>query len=135
VAGCPELAADPRFAKNADRVRHRETLVPLLAERLRLRPRAEWLASLEAAKVPCGPINDLDDVFADPQVQARQMTTSVAHPFNDHLMLVNSPMKLSATPVTLRRAPPLLGQHTDEVLREIGIDDDRLRTLRERHVI
>jgi crotonobetainyl-CoA:carnitine CoA-transferase CaiB-like acyl-CoA transferase len=135
VAGCPELAADARFATNADRVRHRETLVPLLAERLRLRPRAEWLAALEAAKVPCGPINDLDDVFADPQVQARQMTTAVAHPLNDHLTLVSSPMKLSATPVTLRRPPPLLGQHTDEVLREIGVDDARLRALRKQRVI
>jgi crotonobetainyl-CoA:carnitine CoA-transferase CaiB-like acyl-CoA transferase len=116
-------------------VRHREILVPLLAERLRRRPRAEWLAALEAAKVPCGPINDLDDVFADPQVQARQMTTLVAHPLNDHLTLVSSPMKFSATPVTLRRPPPLLGQHTDEVLREIGVDDARLRALREQRVI
>jgi crotonobetainyl-CoA:carnitine CoA-transferase CaiB-like acyl-CoA transferase len=135
VAGCPELAADARFATNATRVRHRGTLVPLLAERLRLRTRADWLAALEAAKVPCGPINELDDVFADPQVQARQMTATVAHPHNDQLALVSSPMKLSATPVTLRRAPPLLGQHTDEVLREIGIDEARLRGLRERQVI
>jgi crotonobetainyl-CoA:carnitine CoA-transferase CaiB-like acyl-CoA transferase len=135
VAGCPELAADNRFAKNADRVHHRGVLVPLLAERLRQRTRADWLAALENAKVPCGPINDLDDVFADPQVLARQMTTTVAHPHKDKLALVSSPMKLSATPVTLRRAPPLLGQHTDEVLREIGVDEARLRRLREQRVI
>ena len=71
VAGCAELAADPRFARNAGRVRHRATLVPLLAARLKLRPRAAWLAALEAAKVPCGPINDLAEVFADPQVRER----------------------------------------------------------------
>ncbi len=132
VAGCPELAADPRYAQNANRVRHREALIPLLAERLLQRPRADWLAALDAAKVPCGPINDLADVFADPQVQARGMTTTVAHPHADALHLVASPMKLSATPVTLRRAPPLLGQHTDEVLAELGMADTeraRLRTL------
>lgn len=121
VAGCPELAADPRFAKNADRVRHRATLVPLLADRLKTRPRADWLAALEAAKVPCGPINDLGDVFADPQVQQRGMTSRIAHPLAGAVELVSSPMKLSATPPTLRRPPPLLGEHTDEVLQELGI--------------
>jgi crotonobetainyl-CoA:carnitine CoA-transferase CaiB-like acyl-CoA transferase len=135
VAGCPELAADPRYAQNANRVRHREVLIPLLAERLMQRPRAAWLAALDAAKVPCGPINDLADVFADPQVQARSMTTQVAHPHNDALRLVASPMKLSATPVTLRRAPPLLGQHTDEVLAEWGVDEGERARLRALGVI
>ncbi len=122
LAGCPELAADPRFAKNADRVRHRDTLVPLLAQRLKTRPRADWLAGLEAAKVPCGPINDLAEVFADPQVRERGMTGTVAHPHHDALELVSSPLKLSATPAQLRRPPPLLGEHTDEVLAEFGLD-------------
>jgi crotonobetainyl-CoA:carnitine CoA-transferase CaiB-like acyl-CoA transferase len=133
VAGCAELAADPRFAKNADRVRHRAVLVPLLAQRLAQRSRADWLAALEAAKVPCGPINDLADVFADPQVQARGMTSTLAHPHTDTLQLVSSPMKLSATPVQVRRPPPLLGEHTDEVLAEAGVDAaqrDRLRALK-----
>ena len=121
VAGCPELAADARFARNADRVRHRELLVPLLATPMRRRTRADWLAALDDAKVPCGPINDLDDVFADPQVQARQMTLTMAHPDTDALQLVASPIKMSATPPVARRAPPLLGQHTDEVLAELGI--------------
>ncbi len=132
VAGCPELAADARYARNADRVRHRDTLVPLLAARMTQRPRADWLAALDAAKVPCGPINDLAEVFDDPQVRARGMTLNVPHPHSDALQLVASPMKLSATPVSLRRAPPLLGQHTDEVLDEIGVEADergRLRTL------
>jgi crotonobetainyl-CoA:carnitine CoA-transferase CaiB-like acyl-CoA transferase len=128
VAGCPELARDERFARNASRVRHRDVLVPLLAERLRTRPRAAWLAALDAAKVPCGPINDLADVFADPQVLERGMRTHMAHPHTDRLELVASPLKLSATPVQLRRAPPLLGQHTDEVLAELGLDaGDRAR--------
>jgi crotonobetainyl-CoA:carnitine CoA-transferase CaiB-like acyl-CoA transferase len=135
VAGCPELAADPRYAQNANRVRHRDVLIPLLAECLLQRPRADWLAALDAAKVPCGPINDLADVFADPQVQARAMTATVAHPHHDALRLVASPMKLSATPVTLRRAPPLLGQHTDEVLGELGIEDGERARLRRLGVI
>jgi crotonobetainyl-CoA:carnitine CoA-transferase CaiB-like acyl-CoA transferase len=135
VAGCPELAADPRYAKNADRVRHRATLVPLLAERMRQRTRADWLAALEAAKVPCGPINDLAEVFADPQVRARGMTVTMPHPYTEALELVASPMKLSATPVQLRRPPPLLGQHTDEVLAEFGVDEAERQRLRALGVI
>ena len=135
VAGCAELAADARFAVNANRVRHRETLVPLLAQRLLLRTRADWLAALEAAKVPCGPINDLVDVFADPQVQARSMTVRLEHPLTDTLELVASPMKLSATPVQVYRPPPLLGQHTDEVLASLGLDAAALARLRDQGII
>jgi len=135
VAGCAELARDERFASNAQRVRHRDTLVPVLAERLRKRSRADWLAALEAAKVPCGPINDLDDVFADPQVRARGMKVTVPHPHHDALDLVASPMKLSATPARVRMPPPLLGQHTDEVLAEIGVDAAARQRLREAGVI
>ena len=135
VAGCPELAADARFAVNANRVRHRATLVPLLAARLLARPRAEWLRALEAAKVPCGPINDLADVFADPQVQQRGMTVTLQHPHSDALELVASPLKLSATPVQVRRPPPLLGQHTDEVLAELGLDAATRAGLRQRGII
>jgi crotonobetainyl-CoA:carnitine CoA-transferase CaiB-like acyl-CoA transferase len=130
VAGCTELAADARFARNAGRVRHRAVLVPLLAERLRQRARADWLAALDAAKVPCGPINDLADVFADPQVLHRGMRVAVAHPLSDQLELVASPLKLSATPVTLRHPPPLLGQHTDEVLAEAGLGVEEVAQLR-----
>lgn len=135
VAGHPEWAADPRFARNADRVRHRELLVPLIADRIRTRSRADWLAALEAVHVPCGPINDLAETFADPQVQARAMVGTVPHPHADALPLVASPMKLSATPPTLRRPPPLLGQHTDEVLAEIGIDADTCARLRAARII
>ena len=130
VAGRPELATDPRFARNADRVRHRAVLVPMLAELMRQRPKAQWLGALEAAKVPCGPINDLAEVFADPQVQARGMTVELPHPLAERVKLVASPMKLSATPVQYRRPPPLLGEHTDEVLLEAGLCADEVAALR-----
>jgi crotonobetainyl-CoA:carnitine CoA-transferase CaiB-like acyl-CoA transferase len=118
VAGRAGLADDPRFATNADRVRHRVVLVPLLAAVMRERPRADWLAALDAAGVPCGPINTLDQVFADPQVVARGMVESVPHPLADTLRLVASPLKLSATPTLTHLAPPLLGQHTSQVLAD-----------------
>jgi len=130
VAGRPELATDPRFVRNADRVRHRGVLVPLLAEVMKQRPRTQWLGELEAAKVPCGPINDLGEVFADPQVRARGMTVELPHPLADKVRLVASPMKLSATPVQYRRPPPLLGEHTDEVLIEAGLSADEVNSLR-----
>jgi len=135
VAGCAELAADSRFARNAGRVRHRDTLVPLLAARLKLRPRAAWLADLEAAKVPCGPINDLAEVFADPHVRERAMTVEMPHPLAGSVRLVASPIKLSATPVRYRRAPPLLGADTDAVLAELGLDAAAIAGLRERGAI
>ena len=135
VAGCPELAADPRYARNAGRVRHRGDLVPLLAARLKLRPRAAWLADLEAAKVPCGPINDLAEVFADPQVRERAMTVEMPHPLAGTVRMVASPIKLAATPVRYRRAPPLLGADTDEVLGELGLDAATIAGLRERGAI
>ena len=135
VAGLPELAADARFARNADRVRNRDTLVPLLSAPLRQRRRADWLTALEAAKVPCGPINDLEEVFADPQVQARQMTVTMPHPHHDALRLVASPIKMSATPAAVHRPPPLLGQHTDEVLAELGVDAPERQGLRAAGVI
>ena len=135
VAGCPEWPRDARFATNANRVRNRHILVPLLTQTLLQRTRADWLSALEAAKVPCGPINDMADVFADPQVLARQMTVKLPHPLSDALELVSSPMKLSQTPVQMRRPPPLLGQHTDEVLAELGLDLAARRSLREQGVL
>jgi crotonobetainyl-CoA:carnitine CoA-transferase CaiB-like acyl-CoA transferase len=136
VAGHPELASDARFARNRDRVRNRDVLVPLLADIMRTRPKAQWLAALEQAKVPCGAINNLQEVFADPQVNERGMVTHWQHPLQPDLKLVSSPLKLGATPVRTAMPPPLLGQHTDEILREmLGCTDDRLSQLRAQKVI
>jgi crotonobetainyl-CoA:carnitine CoA-transferase CaiB-like acyl-CoA transferase len=135
VAGAAELASDPRFMRNEGRVRHRDMLVPLLATLMTRRTKRDWLNALEAAKVPCGAINNLAEVFADPQVNARGMTVAVDHPLAGSLRLVASPMKLSATPVQYRRAPPLLGEHTDEVLRDLGWSDAQRAALRAHGVI
>ncbi len=135
VAQRLDLAEDPRFQRNADRVRHRDTLIPIWTDVMRTRTKGDWLSALEAAGVPCGAINDMGEVFADPQVLARGMTVPVEHPLNPQLKLVASPMKLSATPVTVRRAPPLLGQHTEEVLRAAGCTADEIQALRAQAVI
>ncbi|WP_029526531.1 CaiB/BaiF CoA transferase family protein [Polaromonas glacialis] len=123
VANIPELGVNPLFARNRDRVQNRAQLVPILESVMKLRTKADWLAALEAAKVPCGAINNLAEVFADPQIAARDMVTHWQHPFKNDLRLVSSPIKLSATPVREPGRgglpPPLLGQHTDEVLREV----------------
>ncbi len=136
VAGRPELARDPRFARNQDRVRNRGVLVPLLEDILRTRTKAQWLPALEAAKVPCGAINNLAEVFADPQVQQRGMVTEWNHPLTPGVRLVSSPMKLGATPVRQDLPPPLLGQHTDEVLGELlAYDAGRIARLRAQGVL
>jgi len=135
IAGRPDWAADPRFASNAERVRHRAVLVPLLEAAFRQRPRADWLAALEAAKVPCGSINSVGEALADPQAQARDAVLTLPHPLSPGLRLVASPMKLSATPVAYRRAPPLLGQHSDELLREAGCSVEEITNWRAAGVI
>jgi crotonobetainyl-CoA:carnitine CoA-transferase CaiB-like acyl-CoA transferase len=119
VAGRGDLASDPRYAKNQERVRHRATLVPLLEAIFKTRSKMEWLLALEAAKVPCGAINNLAEVFADPQVQARGMVHTWQHPLAGAVKLVASPIKMSLTPPRTDLPPPLLGQHTDEVLRSL----------------
>lgn len=135
ILGEPAWAADPRYSTNAQRVRHRDDLVPLLAVRIAAKPRQHWLSAMEAAKVPGGAINDLSEVFDDPQVQARDMVVPMAHPLSDALRLVGSPIKLSATPVAYRLPPPLLGQHTDEVLSELGHDPATIAAWRAAGVI
>lgn len=131
AAGQPELACDARFATNQERVRHRETLIPLLAPLTRQRATADWIATLEALGVPCGPINTLAEVFADPQVCARGLRVDLPHPQAGHIPQVASPLRLSATPPAYRRPPPQLGQHTGEVLAEwLSYDDGALAALR-----
>lgn len=136
VAGRPDLSSDPRFATNANRVRHRSILVPLLEAIFQTRCKADWLGALEAEKVPCGAINNLAEVFADPHVRSRNMVTRWEHPACGAMELTASPIKLSATPVRNDLPPPLLGQHTHDVLRELlQLDKEALQTLREQHVI
>ncbi|HEY6612851.1 MAG TPA: CaiB/BaiF CoA-transferase family protein [Pseudomonas sp.] len=136
VAGHAEWANDPRFASNQARVAHRAELIPLIRQATVFRTTAEWIAALEPAGVPCGPINDLAQVFADPQVIARGLRLELPHPLAGLVPQVASPIRLSATPVQYRNGPPLLGEHTDAVLGELlGLDAAALAGLRERQVI
>jgi crotonobetainyl-CoA:carnitine CoA-transferase CaiB-like acyl-CoA transferase len=136
VLGRPELAADPRFATNAARVAARAELVPILAGLLAARPTAAWVSALEAADVPCGPINDLAQVFADPQVRHRGLRVELPRPGAPPLPVVASPIRLSRTPVSYAAPPPELGAHTAEVLGELlGVTDEELAALRARGVV
>jgi formyl-CoA transferase len=133
VGGRPQLADDPRFARNADRIRNREALIPLIAEMMAERTMNEWIDALEKAGVPCGPINDLAQVFEMPQVKARGLRVDIEREDAGPVPLVGSPIKFSATPVRYDLPPPRLGEHTEEVLREVaGYDDERLAPLLER---
>jgi crotonobetainyl-CoA:carnitine CoA-transferase CaiB-like acyl-CoA transferase len=136
LAGRADLAADPRFARNADRVRNREILIPLLEEIVRTRPMSHWTEKLEDAGVPCGPINDIAHALADPQVVHRHMGIRLPHGLAGEVPLVASPIKMSATPPVYERAPPRLGEHTDDVLQALaGIDGATLADLRRKGVI
>ena len=131
AVGHPELFADPRFARNSGRVANRETLVPLLERILAAQPTAHWLEALEAAGVPCGPINDLAQVWADPQVRHRGMLVELDHPLAGSLATVASPLRLSETPVSYRSAPPILGADTQDVLaQQLGWNDREIAALR-----
>jgi glutaryl-CoA transferase len=134
AAGCA-FHHDPRFARNADRVRNRETLVPLLAEVLRQHKVAHWVALLEPIGVPVGPINDIAQVFEHPQVASRGMRVELPHPLAAVVPSVASPIRMSATPIRYAGAPPLLGQHTREVLQRYGVEDHDLDALAARGVI
>ena len=130
VAGMREWASDARFARNADRVRHRATLVPMVAAVVRTRTQRDWLDALEAVGVPCGPINALDQVFADPHVVAHGLRSDLEHPLAGTVPQVRVPIAMSATPPGSSDAPPLLGQHTREVLRErLALDDTEIGRL------
>ncbi|WP_423822745.1 CaiB/BaiF CoA-transferase family protein [Salinisphaera sp. SPP-AMP-43] len=132
----PDLAGDARFATNAERVAYRDTLVPMLAERLRQRPRADWLERLETAGVPCGPINDLKQVFRDPQVKHRHIEINRRHASGRDVALVSNPIRFDDQPLNAEAAPPMLGQHTASILGErLDLDDRALADLASRGVI
>lgn len=136
AGGRPGLADDERFATNPSRVRHRDTLVPILAEMVKARGKADWIGALEAAGVPCGPINELDEVFDNEQVVARGMQVSLPHPCGADVKLVRNPIRMSATPPDARTAPPLLGAQTEDVLRDmLGYDDARIAALKAKQAI
>ncbi|WP_313644709.1 CaiB/BaiF CoA-transferase family protein [Stenotrophomonas sp.] len=136
VIGEPQLASDPRYATNNARVAHREELVPYLQQRLRTRPAAQWLEALEKAVVPANPVNRIDQVFDDPQVQARGLRIELPHAGGGSVPMVRNPLKFSATPLHYGQAAPVLGQHTREVLDEVlSIDDARLQALQAQGVV
>ncbi|WP_296260409.1 MULTISPECIES: CaiB/BaiF CoA transferase family protein [unclassified Pseudomonas] len=136
VAGQPQWADDPRFATNKQRVAYRVELIPLIRQATVFKTTAEWVSALERAGVPCGPINDVAQVFADPQVQARGLRLDLPHALGGTVPQVASPIRLSETPVEYRRAPPLLGEHTLEVLSGVlGLSEQAVMTLRETGVI
>ena len=136
VAGRAEWADDPRFSTNKLRVANRRELVPLIRQATVFKTTAEWVAQLEAVGVPCGPINDLAQVFADPQVRARGLALELPHVLAGLAPQVASPIRLSKTPVEYRNAPPLLGEHTGEVLeRVLGLDAKAVGALRELGVL
>ena len=136
AGGMPELADDPRFATNPQRVANRDVLVPILAEMVKRLSKGEWIDKLEAAGVPCGPINSLDEVFDNEQVQARGLRVDLPHPSAGKVKLVGSPVKMSATPPKAASHPPLLGEHTDAVLRGVlDFSPEQIEALRVQGVI
>ena len=136
VAGRPELGGDPRFSTNKLRVANRAELVPLIRQLTVFKTTAEWVAQLEAVGVPCGPINDLAQVFADPQVRARGLAMQLPHVLAGLVPQVASPIRLSETPVEYRNAPPLLGEHTEQVLEQVlGLKSGAVEALRRSGVV
>ncbi len=136
VAGCPGLATDPRYATNAARVRNRDELVAALAVVVAGRTQRDWVDALEAVQVPCGPINRLDQVFDNPQVRHRRLQVDLPHPRAGRVPLVGAPVRLSATSIEYRQAPPVLGEHTHEILAgQLRLADDRIASLAQSGVI
>jgi crotonobetainyl-CoA:carnitine CoA-transferase CaiB-like acyl-CoA transferase len=136
AAGRMDLFADPRFNTTAGRIENRPALLEVLVHVFKTRTQRVWLELLEAADVPVGPVNELSDVFADPQIQHRKMLVETEHPLAGRITLLANPMRLSKTPITEYAAPPLMGQHTREVLASVlGFDAARLDSLAQKQVI
>jgi formyl-CoA transferase len=138
AAGKPEWASDPRFVRNTARVQHRSVLIPAMEEVTRTRSTADWIALLQDKAVPCGPINDMRQAFEDPQVQARGLRIDMPRAAGDgiaHIAGVASPLRLSDHPAVLRHAPPALGEHTVQVLQELGLSAERIAELQQARIV
>jgi crotonobetainyl-CoA:carnitine CoA-transferase CaiB-like acyl-CoA transferase len=135
IIGTESLATDERFVTNRARVVHYNELRPLLVERLRTRAREEWVRDLKAAGVPCGSVRDIAEVLADPQLDARGMIDTIDHITAGAIRVLGVPIKLSATPGSIRTAPPALGQHTDRILEECGLSRADIQALRDTKTI
>ena len=136
VLGHPEWGQDKRFIQNRDRVAHRAVVDGMITDALKRDSADAWMAKLQAAGVPCGKINSVKQALDDPQTAARMMVETVEHPTIGPLKMLGTPFKLSATPTSVRRAPPTLGQHADEILREeLGYDDEKIAALRGKKII
>ena len=136
AAGIPDTGADPRYASNALRIKNRETCTATLAAELKKKTTTEWVALLETVGVPCGPINRIDAVYNDPQVQYRGMKINVPHPLAGSVPLVANPIKFSRTPIAYGMPPPLVGEHVDAVLRGVlGKTDVEIAVLREKKIV
>ena len=133
--GLPHLPVDPRFTKNADRVRNREAIVGMLSEHFLTDTAENWVSKIHAVKVPVGVINDIGRALAEPQVLARDMLVTIPHAHNPDFQMVGSPVKLSATPVEYKRPAPMLGEHTDEVLTQLGLSAEQLAALKDKGII
>lgn len=133
--GCPRLAHDERFATNRQRVTHRESLIPLLEEILEAEPAAYWVNRLETVGVPAGPINRLDQVWSDPQVLSRELMIQIEDQSGLRMKLPGFPIKFSDSPLTVRSAPPRLGEHSAEILCSMGYSDSEIAILKEKAII
>lgn len=134
--GMPDLADDPRFAKNSDRVQHREELIRILTDLFLKRDTAEWTALLGGAGIPCSPVQTIDQVFSAPQVRHREMVVEVQHPRAGRVRMAGLPIKLSATPASIRIPPPILSEHTEGVLRTwLGMNEREINELKNKKVI
>ncbi|MFJ7752263.1 CaiB/BaiF CoA transferase family protein [Peribacillus muralis] len=135
VIGSPELAEQQRFKHNEKRLLNKEELIPILEESLKRKTKKEWKVLLDDAGIPNGPINDIAEMFEDPQISARGMLMAMDHPTIADLRMVGSPLNLSKTPVTMRKHPPLYGEHTDAILVEMGYDPVQIEKFKQNKII